>query len=65
MTRVSIERMTRRNGPDRTPDTIKRPDVTLTGTLQVTDGDAFVDLLRSGLGRHKSFGYGMMKVRRA
>ena len=65
MTRFSIERMTRRNGPDRTPDTIKRPDVTLTGTLQVTDGDAFVDLLRSGLGRHKSFGYGMLKVRRA
>jgi CRISPR system Cascade subunit CasE len=65
MTRFSIERMTRRNGPDRTPDTIKRPDVTLTGTFRVTDGDAFVDLLRSGLGRHKSFGYGMMKVRRA
>jgi CRISPR system Cascade subunit CasE len=65
MTRFSIERMTRRNGPDRTADTIKRPDVTLTGVLQVTDGDAFVDLLRSGLGRHKSFGYGMLKVRRA
>ncbi len=65
MTRFSIERMTRRNGPDRTPDTIKRPDVTLTGTLEVTDGDAFVDILRSGLGRHKSFGYGMLKVRRA
>lgn len=65
MTRFSIERMTRRNGPDRTPDTIKRPDATLAGTLRVTDGDAFVDLLRSGLGRHKSFGYGMLKVRRA
>jgi CRISPR system Cascade subunit CasE len=65
MTRFSIERMTRRNGPDHTADTIKRPDVTLTGTLTVTDGDAFVDLLRSGLGRHKSFGYGMLKVRRA
>jgi CRISPR system Cascade subunit CasE len=65
MTRFSIERMTRRNGPDRTADTIKRPDVTLTGRLQVTDGDAFADLLRSGLGRHKSFGYGMLKVRRA
>jgi CRISPR system Cascade subunit CasE len=68
MTRFSIERMTRRvpngNG-ERKADTIKRPDVTLTGTLQVTDGDAFVDLLRSGLGRHKSFGYGMLKVRRA
>jgi CRISPR system Cascade subunit CasE len=64
MTRFSIERMTRRNGPDRTADTLKRPDVTLTGTLTVTDGDAFTDLLRSGLGRHKSFGYGMLKVRR-
>ena len=66
MTRFSIERMTRRTqGEDRSVTTIKRPDVTLTGTLQVTDGDAFVDLLRSGLGRHKSFGYGMLKVRRA
>ena len=66
MTRFSIERMTRRTqGEDRSVTTIKRPDVTLTGTLQVTDGDAFVDLLRSGLGRHKSFGYWMMKVRRA
>ena len=68
MTRFSIERMTRRvpngNG-ERKADTIKRPDVTLTGTLTVTDGDALVDLLRSGIGRHKSFGYGLLKVRRA
>jgi CRISPR system Cascade subunit CasE len=69
MTRFSIERMTRRthggaNG-ERSVRTIQRPDVTLTGTLTVTDADAFVDLLRSGIGRHKSFGYGMLKVRRA
>jgi CRISPR system Cascade subunit CasE len=68
MERFSIERMTRRvpkneNG-DRKPDTIKRPDVTLTGRLTVTDSDAFLNLLRSGIGRHKSFGYGMLKVRR-
>jgi CRISPR system Cascade subunit CasE len=68
MTRFSIERMTRRvpkneNG-DRKPDTIKRPDVTLVGRLTVTDSDAFLNLLRSGIGRHKSFGYGMLKVRR-
>lgn len=68
MNRFSIERMTRRvskngNG-ERKAHTIKRPDVTLTGTLEVTSGEAFVDLLRSGLGRHKSFGYGMLKVRR-
>ena len=69
MDRFSIERMTRRvpatgNG-ERKAHTLKRPDVTLTGTLQVTDSSAFLDLLRSGLGRHKSFGYGMLKVRRA
>jgi CRISPR system Cascade subunit CasE len=69
MERFSIERMTRRvpknDDGERKADTIKRPDVTLTGTLQVTDGDAFAHLLRSGIGRHKSFGYGMLKVRRA
>jgi len=67
--RFSIERMVRRtqtnsNG-DRTAHTVKRPDVTLSGTLRVTDGAAFTDLLRSGIGRHKSFGFGMLKVRRA
>jgi CRISPR system Cascade subunit CasE len=50
---------------DRPVHTVKKPDVTLTGTLTVTDGAAFTDLLRSGIGRHKSFGYGMLKVRRA
>jgi CRISPR system Cascade subunit CasE len=64
MERFSLERMTRRNGPGHTPDTLKRPDVTLTGRLTVTNSDAFIRLLRSGLGRHKSFGYGMLKVRR-
>jgi CRISPR system Cascade subunit CasE len=66
MERFSIERMTRRTqGRDRTAKTIKRPDVTLAGTLRVTDSDAFVDLLRSGIGRHKTFGFGMLKIRRA
>ena len=66
MDRFSIERMTRRtHGNDRTVKTIQRPDVTLTGRLTVTDGAAFRKLLRSGIGRHKSFGFGMLKVRRA
>jgi CRISPR system Cascade subunit CasE len=65
MERFSIERMTRRTyGSDRKTKTIQRPDVTLTGALTVTDGAAFTNLLRSGIGRHKSFGYGMLKVRR-
>jgi CRISPR system Cascade subunit CasE len=66
MIRFSIERMTRRTqGNDRKVKTIKRPDVTLTGTLTVTDSDDFQQLLRSGIGRHKSFGFGMLKIRRA
>jgi CRISPR system Cascade subunit CasE len=62
--RFSIERMLRRvQSKDRTAKTIKRPDVTLTGRLQVTDSDAFNELLKTGIGRHTSFGFGMLKVR--
>jgi CRISPR system Cascade subunit CasE len=67
--RFSIERMTRRTQPsgsgERKAKTIKRPDVTLRGVLRVTDPDTFNDILRSGIGRHKSFGFGMLKIRRA
>jgi CRISPR system Cascade subunit CasE len=64
--RYSIERMSRRNHKsNRKLKTIKRPDVTLTGKLEVTDNAAFKDLLKQGIGRHKSFGFGMLKIRRA
>lgn len=65
MTRFSIERMLRRTGSDRKPKVLKRPDVTLTGQLRVTDGEAFMKLMASGIGRHKSFGFGMLKIRPA
>jgi CRISPR system Cascade subunit CasE len=66
MQRFSLERMYRRtHGQDRDHKTIKRPDVTIDGTLTVTDPDQFSHLLESGIGRHKSFGYGMLKVRPA
>jgi len=66
MDRFSIERMSRRtHGNEREVRTIQRPDVTLTGTLRVVDARAFSDVLRTGVGRHKSFGFGMLKVRRA
>lgn len=64
MERFSINRMTRRgHGPDRAVKRIQRPDVTMTGRLEVTDGGEFRELLRSGVGRHKSFGFGMLKIR--
>lgn len=66
MKRFSIERMSRRNhGSNRKLKTIQRPDVTLTGKLEVSDAEAFEELLKSGIGRHKSFGFGMLKIRRA
>ncbi len=66
MKRFSLAEMTRRSHEgDRKVTTITRPDVTLTGELEVTDSEAFIDLLERGLGRHKSFGFGMLKVRPA
>ncbi|NBB75116.1 MAG: type I-E CRISPR-associated protein Cas6/Cse3/CasE [Bacteroidetes bacterium] len=65
MERFSIERMTRRDHSGGGTTQIKRPDVTLTGTLTVTDPEAFMAVLRSGVGRHKTFGFGMLKIRRA
>lgn len=66
MKRFSIERMSRRNHkPNRKVTIIQRPDVTLTGKLEVTGSDAFKELLKRGIGRHKSFGFGMLKIRRA
>lgn len=66
MKRFSIERMTRRtHGEDRKVRTIQRPDVTLTGRLSVTDPPKFMEILASGVGRHKSFGYGMLKLKPA
>lgn len=65
MERFSIERMTRRDHNGGGTRQIKRPDVTLTGVLTVTESDAFMEVLRSGIGRHKTFGFGMLKIRRA
>jgi CRISPR system Cascade subunit CasE len=64
MERFTIAEMTRRTGGNnRSVKSMKRPDVTLQGTLKVEDSAPFARLLRSGLGRHKSFGYGMLKIR--
>lgn len=41
----------------------KRPDATLGGILEVTQGEAFTGLLRRGIGRHRSFGFGMLLLK--
>lgn len=66
MVRFEIARMTRRTqGEHRIAHTIQRPDVSFSGILRVTEGTLFSALLRDGIGRHRSFGFGMLKVRRA
>lgn len=44
---------------------VERPDALLTGELQVSNPDAFARLLARGIGRHRSFGFGMMLLRPA
>ena len=39
------------------------PEATLQGTLEITDPERFVELLTHGLGRHRSYGYGMLLLR--
>jgi len=41
------------------------PDVTFKGAITVTDPEAFAELVRSGIGRHKAFGFGALLVRPA
>lgn len=42
-----------------------RPLALLRGQLEVRNPDGFTALLRTGLGRHRSFGYGMLLLRPA
>lgn len=42
--------------------TITRPDATLSGRLTVQGEGSFQECLLSGIGRHTTFGYGMLKI---
>jgi len=69
MERFSLDRFIRRNQTEsagkRKAQTIQRPAATFSGELEITDSAQFANLLRRGIGRHKSFGFGMLKIRRA
>jgi CRISPR system Cascade subunit CasE len=41
----------------------ERPDALLRGELEVTDPVAFANLLATGLGRHRAYGFGMLLLR--
>jgi CRISPR system Cascade subunit CasE len=48
--------------PERLKAAVDRPDATFRGLLEIVDGEAFARLLARGLGRHRSFGFGMLRL---
>lgn len=63
--RVDAYRATRllardRSGPRARPAAVDGPDAVITGTLMVTDPEAFAAGLVRGIGRHRAFGFGML-----
>lgn len=59
--RVRVFRRTQGNG--RRPQQPERPEALLRGELEVHDPEAFSRLLARGVGRHRAFGFGMLKLR--
>jgi CRISPR system Cascade subunit CasE len=53
----------RTHGTARRSHLTERPDVLFGGTIEVTDAQAFPQLLERGVGRHRAFGFGMMLLR--
>lgn len=42
---------------------IEGPDAVIHGTFEITDPTMFHEILASGIGRHRSYGYGMLLLR--
>lgn len=66
LTNFQIGRFHRRTqGEGRKGHRTERPDATFEGELEIGDGGAFVRRLARGVGRHRSFGFGMLLLRPA
>ncbi len=39
------------------------PDALIRGSLEVTDSEAFTEMIEHGVGRHRAYGYGMILLR--
>lgn len=62
--RVQLWRRTQKAGGEgRAGRRLERPDALFHGVLRVTDGAAFGEVLRRGIGRHRAFGFGMLLLR--
>lgn len=55
----------RNHEPNRRSRRLTRPEIHVSGLLRVIDQSEFRETLRRGLGRHKAFGFGMLKIRPA
>ena len=55
----------RRTGVLRGRSGLEGPEATIHGTLRVSDSDGFAELLRRGIGRRRTYGYGMLLLRPA
>ena len=53
----------RTQGKRRNRRVSERPEALLRGELEVRDSEAFSHLLARGIGRHRAFGFGMLKLR--
>jgi CRISPR system Cascade subunit CasE len=60
--RVKLVRRTQ--GDARASRLTEQPSASLAGTFEVTDPEAFQNLLGRGIGRHRAFGFGMLLLRR-
>jgi len=58
-----FHRTTKARGKGGRGNASQSPDAVLHGTLTVTDSAAFADKLCHGIGRHKSYGFGMILLR--
>ncbi len=59
-----LQRLLRKTqGGSRQKRWLQRPEALFSGTLLVSDGEAFARLLRRGIGRHRAFGYGMLLLK--
>lgn len=53
----------RTQGSDRRFRVLQRPEAQFRGELEVSNGEAFAQLLARGVGRHRAFGFGMLLLR--
>lgn len=62
---LGVTRKTQKGAADnaRHSRLVSGPDAVLVGQLRVTDPQAFTQLLASGVGRHRAFGFGLLLLR--